>query len=125
MRLKQLVADSGEGNWNRKAEHFPGRDQRQLRERWLNYLSPGPERPTWTHQEDEQLRKLVRENGQRWSTFRHYFIGRTDVHIKNRWAVLKAQDNKKATSVTDVMEDEVSYVDELEFTNTSFGDLEF
>jgi hypothetical protein len=98
--LKQLVAASGEGEWGRKAKHFTGRTYRELRERWKNYLSPGIGRRDWSAEEDALLRRLVAEHGHRWANFKRYFVGTTDIHIKNRWAVLMSRDRKKSGVIT-------------------------
>jgi hypothetical protein len=61
------------------------RTDRQIRERYLNYLAPNINKGIWTLEEDERLVYILSTNKSKsWKTFERFFPGRTDVSIKNR-----------------------------------------
>lgn len=94
--LRALVATFGESSWILIAEHMPGRNSRQCRERWLNYLSPKLNRQKFTKEEDELLLAKVNEMGTKWVTIsKTYFPNRTDQMVKNRYYILKRKADKK------------------------------
>lgn len=65
-----------------------GRNPRTCRERYRNYLSQTIETKPWSHEEDDILRAKYEEIGPRWMELTRYLPGRTDINIKNRWALL-------------------------------------
>lgn len=94
--LRNLVAAFGESSWILIAEHMPGRNSRQCRERWLNYLSPKLNRQKFTQEEDELLLAKVEEIGTKWVTIsKSFFPNRTDQMVKNRYYILKRKADKK------------------------------
>ncbi|OHS98154.1 Myb-like DNA-binding domain containing protein [Tritrichomonas foetus] len=88
-RLRSIVTQLGEQDWDTIADHMPGRNQRQCRERWLNYLSPNVNREPWSAEEDALLIEKHNELGSRWVRIAKYFVGRSDTSVKNRWMVLQ------------------------------------
>ena len=94
-RLRVVVEEFGEGNWALIAEHMPGRNARQCKERWSNYLSPRLNRSPWTAEEDELLLKKQQEIGSKWVKISSFFENRTDAMCKNRFQVLKRKASKE------------------------------
>jgi hypothetical protein len=92
-RLTQIVAHCGESNWRGIAAQLGGRNFRQCRERWKNYLAPNLSKDAWTKSEDELLVAKYGELGSRWSAIAKFFPSRTDVNCKNRWVVLASRAN--------------------------------
>ena len=88
-KLRSIVAKYGESDWDMIADMMPGRNQRQCRERWLNYLSPSVNKEPWTREEDQLLIDKHNELGSRWVKIARFFTGRSDTAIKNRWMVLQ------------------------------------
>ena len=88
IRLKQLVAELGTKAWKKVSARMPDRTTRQCRERYNNYLSPLLNMDPWTADEDKLLEEKVKEMGQKWSIIAHFFNGRSDVNVKNRYALL-------------------------------------
>lgn len=83
------VEEHGTVSWSVVASGLPGRSPRQVRERWLNYLSPDVSSKPWTHAEDMKLKEKVDDLGNKWSIIALDFPGRTDVTIKNRYRLLE------------------------------------
>lgn len=87
-KLKKLVAEFGTGNWRIISDHLPNRTPRQCRERYRNYLAPEIVNGTWTVEEDQLLRMKFQEYGPKWAIISNFFPTRSEINIKNRWAVL-------------------------------------
>jgi hypothetical protein len=88
-RLRELVSKYGTEDWAKIASKMPKRETRQCRERWLNYLAPSVIRAPWTAEEDAMLIQKVNELGRKWQQIAHFFKGRTDINVKNRWNHLR------------------------------------
>jgi hypothetical protein len=99
-RLAAIVARQGESNWKRIAAQLGGRNCRQCRERWKNYLDPNLSKAPWTVQEDALLLAMYREHGSRWTVIAKEFPARTDVNCKNRWVVLTSHGDPPKRSRT-------------------------
>ena len=95
MKLRTLVSQLGENNWQQIAQNMPNRNPRQCKERWCNYLSPKICKSPWTHEEDELLLEKVKEIGARWVQIAKFFQNRTDISIKNRYLVLERKSKKE------------------------------
>lgn len=86
--ILEMVKEHGLGCWKEISEKLGTRTARQCRERWKHYLSPGIDASPWTSEEDLILARKVRELGPKWSLIRECLPGRTDVNIKNRYALI-------------------------------------
>jgi hypothetical protein len=78
---------------------MPNRTTRQCRERYKNYLSPELRNLPWSPAEDLLLRERFSEFGPRWATLATFFNGRSDVSLKNRWAVLNGRHTSTSAPV--------------------------
>lgn len=85
--LKKLVHQLGE-DWAEISELMPGRNIRQIKDRWNNYLSPKVNRSPYTKEEDDLILKMYKELGPRWVQICKLLVGRTDISVKNRWTTL-------------------------------------
>ena len=83
-KIVKLVQQFGEEDWNKIASKIKGRNVRQCRERWRNYLSPDIDKSVWRPEEDQLLIEKYQELGARWKTISSYFPNRTDIAVKNR-----------------------------------------
>ncbi|OHT12122.1 Myb-like DNA-binding domain containing protein [Tritrichomonas foetus] len=83
--LLSIVQKTGPCKWDKIAAAIPGRNGRQCRDRYINYLSPNVNHDEWTIEEDLLLRSKVKELGTCWSQISKYFVGRTGPALKNRW----------------------------------------
>jgi hypothetical protein len=78
-------------DWGQIAAEMRDRTQRQCRERYKNYLAPDLKCASWTPAEDQTLRDRVAEYGPKWAAIATFFEERSDVSVKNRWAVIKSR----------------------------------
>lgn len=86
--LKKLVASVGK-DWDEICECMPGRNVRQIRDRWNNYLSPDVNNSPFTSADDELLVSKFKEIGPKWVQMKQFFKGRSDTALKNRWLIIR------------------------------------
>lgn len=84
-KLKGLVKTYGEGAWSRIAEEMEGRNRKQVRERYINFLKKDRVVSEFTPEEDTIILQYVQENGRKWSSVAELLAGRTPIMIKNRY----------------------------------------
>lgn len=92
--IRKEVEAKGGHEWGRIAQLLPGRNGRQIRERWVNYLSPAVNNGPWTPEEDRKLEELMEQYGRHWSKIAAHFGDRTDVMLKNRYSLLLRRGSK-------------------------------
>ena len=92
--IRKAIEEHGRIAWSRIASILPNRTARQVRERWLNYLTPEVSHAPWTEEEDKELLRAVSELGRAWSLVAKQFVGRTDVTVKNRYKLLMRRRQK-------------------------------
>lgn len=56
---------------------MPGRNSKQCRERWINYLDPKNLRTRFSQEEDEKLLSLHAQLGNRWAQISRQLPGRS------------------------------------------------
>jgi hypothetical protein len=84
-RLLELIRSFGPSHWSVIAEHLPGRQGKQCRERWRNHLCPDINKADWAEAEEWRLFLLHRLLGNSWATLSKLLDNRTDNCIKNHW----------------------------------------
>jgi hypothetical protein len=94
-QLRALVAAHGTNNWAAISEKMPGKNVRQCKERWTNYLAPVLNVSTWTCEEDFFLLQKYAEFGSKWVQIASFFPNRTDSMIKNRFNQLQRREQKR------------------------------
>jgi hypothetical protein len=87
--LVSLVHQFGTNCWAKVAKLIDGRNPRQCRDRWLNYLSPKVSLGPWTMDEEAMLTRKFIEFGPRWRVIATFFSTRSDVNIKNHWQLMQ------------------------------------
>ena len=120
--LQQLVELRGPRYWSSLAKElnakvhnsFPCRNGKQCRERWLNQLSPELKKDKWTDEEDEIIRVMQKQIGNKWSVISKILSSRTENQIKNRWKMLK----KKA-------EEEIEKREDLAINSFAFEKIDY
>lgn len=89
-KLKALVLQYGTINWEQIAANMPGRNARQCRDRYVNYLSSDIKHCVpFTSDEDTLILDKVNKLGSNWNIIAQYFNGRSANQIKNRYKYLK------------------------------------
>lgn len=63
----------------------PGRNSRQCRDRYTNYLAPGLIHADWSEEEDKLLAEQFNLNGPKWTQIKKLFPTRSANDIKNRY----------------------------------------
>jgi hypothetical protein len=87
--LLEVVSRLGASNWSQIAAHIPGRNARQCRERWTNYVNPNLVKNEWTEAEDEILLQTYQEVGPKWFVIAGFLPGRGKNNVKNRYFMLQ------------------------------------
>jgi hypothetical protein len=93
-QLRHLVEALGQTDWSAIADRMPGKNARQCKERWVNYLAPSLSTAAWTLEEDFLLIRKYAELGAKWVQIAAFFPNRTDSMIKNRFNKLQRRDQK-------------------------------
>ena len=88
-RLKKIVAMNPTMNWNKISNKMPGRNARQCKDRWENYLNPAINKSPFSLEEDILLLEKYNELGSKWVLISKHFNNRSDTCIKSRYLVLK------------------------------------
>jgi hypothetical protein len=98
--LMGVVDELGPDDWQMISRRLPGRNARQCRDRWLNYLSPEVVNGPWTPAEEDLLLAKFREFGTSWKHIATFFPSRTDINIKSRWQLMQRRVKKQATQTS-------------------------
>lgn len=93
--LIEAVKILGTNVWHDIALKVPGRNARQCRERWNNYLNPSLISAPWTPEEDLFLLQKRKDLGLNWQNISVFFPQRSKNSIKNRYSILIRRQTKK------------------------------
>ncbi|KAE9022874.1 hypothetical protein PR003_g12287 [Phytophthora rubi] len=99
-KLCKLVQQLGSCNWSEIATHFPARDRKRCRERFVNHLAPSLAASRgWSAADDEKLLQLQRTLHSQWSKMACQFAGRSAESVKNRCLLLarRAEDRRPSS----------------------------
>ena len=102
-KLLHLVNQLGTSNWAAISEKMPGRNPRQVRDRYFNYLSPDVVNGPWTQTEDDLLMTKYNELGPTWKRIAAFFPTRTDINVKSRYQKLVRRQRKMARKAAALM----------------------
>ena len=116
-KLRKLVQKFGDKSWHRIADKMPKRSTRQCHDRWVYYLSPSVINGTWAQEEDDLLKSKVAAFGHKWKFFTQFFVGRTDINIKNRYNFLKKKEMK-------MLKNKINKATEVSFEEEKMGEKE-
>jgi hypothetical protein len=94
-QLRAAVELHDSKDWGQIAELIPGKNERQCRERWFNYLCPSLSTKSWTAEADELLLAKHSQLGNKWVKIARSFPNRTDAMVKNRFAQLQRRESKQ------------------------------
>lgn len=99
--LRDLVQKLGTGAWAAMAQQIPGRTGKQVRERWLNHLSPSVTKRPWSIEEDNVIIENHKRIGNCWSRIAKLLQGRSDNSVKNRYYTTLRRRIASTSSSTD------------------------
>jgi hypothetical protein len=94
--LSNLVKRHGTTDWTEISLRMEGRNARQCRDRWINYLSPSVENGPWTTADDQELLLLYHQLGAKWKYLATFFKGRTEINVKSRWNLIQRRLRRRA-----------------------------
>ena len=97
VRLLELVKQHGEAKWSLIAEKMHGRNRKQLRDHYINYLKLRVSDKVFSPAEDDLIMKLVKEKGNAWNDFTKEMPGRSPITIKNRYYTKLKRELKSKT----------------------------
>lgn len=120
-KLLSLVEQYGK-KWTKISTFMDGRNGKQVRDRYMNYLKPNIQQKEWTKEEDDILSKLYDEFGNKWSKIALYLCGRTENQIKNRFhAALRKQkrrlERRKQFLITELALQNLSQIEDQQYNN--------
>ncbi|OHS95411.1 hypothetical protein TRFO_10558 [Tritrichomonas foetus] len=84
-RIKELVRLFGVQAWDQIAKELPGRNARQVRDRYKNYLLDSLISDPWTEEEDQIIMEKYEEFGAHWVKIAKVLGHRSGNDVKNRW----------------------------------------
>lgn len=88
-KLRKVIEEFGEKDWNLIAQKMAPRTARQCRERWTNYINPDISKTPWTPKEDELLLEKQLIYGNHWKEMKQFFPNRSKNSIKLRYTQIK------------------------------------
>ncbi|EFC50340.1 myb transcription factor [Naegleria gruberi] len=92
-RLLMAVNAYPSNNWVLVNRHTPGRTDVQCRERWCNILNPVLNVGPWTKEEDESLKRAIKDLGAgNWSKIAEVMHPRTDNQCWRRWRLISSEE---------------------------------
>ncbi|KAF1313523.1 Myb-like dna-binding protein, partial [Globisporangium splendens] len=97
-KLRALVQQHGHSQWATIAAHFPNRDRKRCRERFVNHVDPQLKQNEWKRHEDEQLIELHQQLGNHWASIAQKLPGRSPEDVKNRFLSLAAREMAKTST---------------------------
>lgn len=101
--LLEVVDRLGCKDWSEVASHLQGRNARQCRERWNNYVNPAIAKLPWTPAEDRLLEQKFREFGTKWHSIASFFPNRSKNSIKNHWMTHQKKMSRCIPKIPDVI----------------------
>ena len=106
---------------------MPGRNGRQCRDRYTNYLMPGYFNGQWTTEEDHILETKFIEYGPQWSKITKFFNNRSSSSLKNRWNYYLAKHIKEKSEEYKVENDKTHFDSFFDIENSydEYDDLQF
>jgi myb proto-oncogene protein len=84
IQIRELIKKYGK-SWSKISKIMQTRNGKQIRDRYINVLSPGVQKCKFTEDEDEKLILLFQSIGPKWAKISKYFENRTADMIKNRF----------------------------------------
>ena len=84
IKLVKLVNQFGTNNWEQIKKLMPKRTERQLKDRWMHYLSPNVKNSDWTEDEDKIILEKYEIYGPQWNMISKLLENRSCIGVRNR-----------------------------------------
>jgi hypothetical protein len=95
--LREIISLGRCRDWSEVARDLPGRNARQCRERWNNYVNPNLTSMPWTSEEEALLIRKHSELGSQWQVMVRWFPNRSKNQIKNHWLALERRIQRESS----------------------------
>jgi len=105
--ILEYVKAYGDKNWSKIAELIPGRNRKQLRDHYINFLKKKLNKNGFTEKEDKVIRAMVANHGNSWKRIADNLPGRTPLMIKNRYNTILRKQAIDTTSIDQVDKEDV------------------
>jgi hypothetical protein len=132
--LSDLVEKYGADAWQQLSRFMPGRNSRQCRDRWTNFLSPHIIRNPWSPDEEIMLSQKFAEFGHSWKKITACFDGRSEVNVKSHWLLMQRRRERNVIHaaqlrflgqiVPKVIQEPVFEHEAMTFSNENHGDCD-
>ncbi len=122
-RIVGLVRKYGEGSWSQIAVEMGGRNRKQIRERYVNFLKKERSPAEFSSEEDALILTYVQEKGRKWSAISDLLPGRTPIMIKNRYYAKLRFSQKSAPDSNSTVEEKASPQNAEATSSGSFGSV--
>ena len=99
--LKSLVKRLGTRNWEEVAKYMPGRNGRQCRDRYNNYLALNFKKGHWLPEEDKLIMQKYYEIGPKWVKIAKLLPYRSSNDVKNRFHKALAKRMQESSEIFD------------------------
>jgi hypothetical protein len=113
--LREVISLGRCRDWSDVARNLPGRNTRQCRERWNNYVNPNLTSLPWTYEEEALLISKHAELGSQWQAMIRWFPKRSKNQIKNHWLAIERQmerESSKAAQSKSSTQSQIVFPDE-------------
>lgn len=96
--LYNYVKEFGEDYWIKAANFIPSKTPKQCKDRWFCYINPNLNNAPWTDEEDEEIMRLFKLIGSKWSVMSksQTLSSRLPNKIRFRFLKLQRLDRSKA-----------------------------
>jgi hypothetical protein len=89
--LTDLVRQHGTEDWPHISRLMRGRNARQCKDRWTNFLSPDVVNGPWTWEEETLLCNRFAIHGNSWKLISTFFQGRTEINVKSHRQMMQSR----------------------------------
>jgi hypothetical protein len=83
-KLRQIVIEHEEANWEEIAKKMGDRTVYQCYRRWHEGFNNNIKRGSWSTEDDARLTELVHEHGHKWSIISKHMVDRTSNQCRQR-----------------------------------------
>ena len=84
--IRKMVAEIGEHKWSLIAKELPGKNRKQIRDHYINFLKLGQKGGRkFAEIEDQAIVDAVTIKGYKWTAIAKLLLNRSPIEVKNRF----------------------------------------